>query len=393
MPSTLHRPSTPIVVALAVLSIGPASLALARSAPVGRVLSSSFPSGGLLNLGNTCYLNSQLECAYHVPLVRDLVTDPPLAPGSIAPASPALKSLGDVFKGMEAASQRDGGGQAVSTAILCRTMGIPVWEQQDAQEFWKLLLPEVQLPRLLDLYRGSYEGYIAALDGSERERKREEKFLDLSLEVSSGSLVSSVEDMFCKPELLSKEEGNGWRPERGADKVDALKGSLLRADGLPSLLQLHLMRFKYDWRTDSMSKINDRFKFPRRLDLSSICTDHEGDGDVQGTEYELQSVVVHMGGYGSGHYYAYVRPDVRRHIWYRFDDDKVSEVTYREVVADAYGGQSRNKDVQEEQKGFIARLFGGGATGGRFGWGGRTSSAYMLQYVKRSDIPTLFGEE
>ena len=84
---------------------------------------------------------------------------------------------------------------------------------------------------------------------------------------------------------------------------------------------------------------------------------------------------------------------MRRHIWYRFDDDKVSEVTYREVVADAYGGQSRNKDVQEEQKGFIARLFGGGATGGRFGWGGRTSSAYMLQYVKRSDIPTLFGEE
>jgi len=65
-----------------------------------------------------------------------------------------------------------------------------------------------------------------------------------------------------KPELLSEKEGNGWRPEKGADKVDALKGSLLRAQGLPSLLQLHLKRFRYDWQTDVMSKINDKFEFP-----------------------------------------------------------------------------------------------------------------------------------
>ena len=80
---------------------------------------------------------------------------------------------------------------------------------------------------------------------------------------SSGSLLQSIKDMFGTPELLSVSEGNGWRPEKDAPKVDALKGSLLRVAGLPSLLQCHLKRFQYDWQTDVMSKVNSRFSFPK----------------------------------------------------------------------------------------------------------------------------------
>mmetsp|Transcript_33174 Transcript_33174/g.48699 ORF Transcript_33174/g.48699 Transcript_33174/m.48699 type:complete len:261 (-) Transcript_33174:2217-2999(-) len=49
-------------------------------------------SGGLVNLGNTCYLNAQLQCAYHVPLVRELILNgppPKPAPPKPAPVSPA----------------------------------------------------------------------------------------------------------------------------------------------------------------------------------------------------------------------------------------------------------------------------------------------------------------
>lgn len=345
------------------------------------------PSGGLINAGNTCYLNAQLECAYHIPRVRGMIINP-----TTDTRSPALASLGYVFAAMQKAAENgmDGFAQATPTTVLCRTLGIPVWEQQDSSEFWKLLLPEFKLPQLVDLYQGSYEGYIAALDGSGRERKREEQFLDLSLDVSSGSVAASLEDMFCRPELLSEKEGNGWRPEKGADKVDALKGSLLKANGLPPILQLHLMRFQYDWQTDTMSKINDRFRFPKVLDLSNICSGIEKD-EVARVVYDLQSIVVHVGDYGSGHYYAYVRPNVRQNTWYRFEDDKVTEVSYKEVAADAYGGQSRRIAAQEAEsnKGILARLFGFG-DGDKFGWGGRTSSAYVLQYVRRESIPMLF---
>lgn len=356
------------------------------------------PSGGLLNLGNTCYLNAQLEAAYHVPRVRELVMNPsssksrqysddPAEGGGAQQTTIGLQALGEVFRAMQEASLVGLGDftAPTSTSVLCRNLGINTMEQQDSQEFWKLLLPELCLPPLVDIYQGAYEEYILALDGSGRERRREEPFLDLSLEVSSGSIFASLEDLFSKPELLSEKEGNGWRPEKGADRVDALKGSLLRVQGLPSLLQLHLKRFNYDWQSHIMSKINDRFSFPKVLDLSPLCTDIKKN-EMSQAVYDLQSVIVHVGEFGSGHYYAYVRPDIQSNVWYRFDDDKVSEVSFHDVRADAFGGRLQNDD---KKQGIFSKILGFGASS--FGWGGRSSSAYMLQYVRRCDSPSLYS--
>ena len=218
-------------------------------------------SGGLINLGNTCYLNSQIACLYHLPFVRNTIIKTPSP-------SIAFKSLQTVFLSMEQASLHGDGNLALTpaatTAPLCRALGIQVYEQQDSQEFWKLLLPELDSHTITDLYRGQYETYIAALDGSKRERKRVEPFLDLSLDVTNfGTVDESIEDMFSSGEILSVKEGNGWRPEKGAEKVDALKGNSMQVDGLPKILQLHLMRFNFDWQTETMNKINDRFKFSK----------------------------------------------------------------------------------------------------------------------------------
>ena len=125
-------------------------------------------------------------------------------------------------------------------------------------------------------------------------------FLIIVLQLHS-TLLESLHDSFGEPELLSVAEGNGWRPEKGADKVDAHKGSSLVAKGLPSILQCHLKRFNYDWQTDTMTKLNNRFEFPDVLDLSSLC-DVTEEKDIDLTIYDLQSVVIHMGEYGVGHY-------------------------------------------------------------------------------------------
>jgi ubiquitin carboxyl-terminal hydrolase 7 len=346
-------------------------------------------------------MNAQLQCAYHIPRVRNLLLDSARLAPTKDPANDenadskqkeetvALQALRLVFRSMNDASRKGVG--PVSTAVLCQGLGIPVMQQQDSQEFWKLLLPTLQMPALTDLYQGAFEDYIVALDGSGREKRREEPFLDLSLDVSERSIDSSLKAMFGKPELLSEAEGNGWRPEKGADKVDAHKGSLLKVPGLPSILQLHLKRFNYDWNTDSTTKLNDPFFFPEVLDLSTFCNDITQD-DEERTIYDLQSVVVHMGQYNSGHYYAYVRPDVREDTWYRFNDDVATPVEFEEVLADSFGGATSAAPLSSNA-GFFSRIRRALLGSSSYGFGGQTSNAYVVQYVRRSDIPILFDDE
>lgn len=89
-----------------------------------------------------------------------------------------------------------------------------------------------------------------------------------------------------------------------------------------------------------------------------------------------------------------MRPDIRRNKWYRYDDDdRVQEVSFKEVKNDAFGGHLITKEGKEEKlrQQFWKRIFTGRKRY-QFGWGGRTSSAYMLQYVKRSEISFLFDQ-
>lgn len=371
-------------------------------------LASSGPdtiSPGLTNLGNTCYLNSQLECAFHIPKIRSLIESPPLedaaakdedtadqvienpdAEAAQPVESLALQALRRVFQSMEASSA------PVAPRTLCHILGIPIMEQQDSQEFWKLLLPAIRLPALTDLYQGSFEDYIIANDGSEREKRREEPFLDLSLDVSSkNSIMEGLKNSFGDPEILSVAEGNGWRPEKGSDRVDALKGSLLRVQGLPCILQLHLKRFSYDWQNQQMSKLNDRCSFPEELDLSQICKGVEED-EKPAAAYLLQSIVVHAGEFGSGHYYAYVRPNVLSEDWYRFNDHVVTKVSLDEVFVDCYGGKTSICNTNNWPSKGLLQWFKSifQPKEDPFGFGGRTSNAYVVQYVRRCEIPSLY---
>lgn len=389
------------------------TVALAAEAPSPQM-------AGLRNLGNTCYINAQLQCAYHIPLVRRLILNPPSVPvakeendddddddSSPAEESPGLTALRSVFVDMTTAATQHQ--RTVSPVSLTRTLGIPVWEQQDSQEFWKLLLPTLRLPALTDLYQGAFEAYIVAQDGTGRERRREEAFLDISLDIHEGdSVESGLTAAFGQPEWLRVAEGNGWRPAKGADKVDALKGSQLRAQGLPAILQLHLKRFTYDWNRDVMEKANGPVRFSDTLNLRAwVCPSKEGkdsddDDDNDCYWYDLQGVVIHVGEFNAGHYYAYVRPRLDENRWFRINDDLIDEVTFEEVLQDAIGGRVKTKQrarrrSRTQPKNFlqrlVSRLQGNGedsSSRGSYGFGGPTSNAYVLQYVRRSDRNRLY---
>jgi ubiquitin carboxyl-terminal hydrolase 7 len=88
--------------------------------------------------------------------------------------------------------------------------------------------------------------------------------------------------------------------------------------------------------------------------------------------YKLHGVLVHSGDLHGGHYFALIKPD-RETRWLKFDDDRVTPVTDREVLEENYGGEALNGVLPAVQRNQVRTLK-------------RFTNAYMLVYVRESAI-------
>lgn len=93
------------------------------------------------------------------------------------------------------------------------------------------------------------------------------------------------------------------------------------------------------------------------------------------------SVLVHAGDISGGHYFALIRPDTSDK-WYRFDDDRVTPVSKKEVFEENFG----DEPVRDQLSTFstnnrvnAARLIK------------KFTNAYMLVYVRKSKLNEILG--
>merc|ERR1719420_2379207 len=149
------------------------------------------------------------------------------------------------------------------------------------------------------LIEGEMENYIECID-VEYKSKRNETFYDIQLNIKSESgrqlhdIQESLRD-FTDEETL---EGDNMYEAEGHGKQRARKG--IRFLSFPPVLNLQLKRFHFDLEKMDMVKLNSRFEFQRKLDLSPFAPN-------AGT-FVLYAVAVHSGDVNSGHYYAHIRP-------------------------------------------------------------------------------------
>lgn len=345
---------------------------------------------GFPNMGNTCYANSTLQAMRMIPelggaaaeyggtnlLVKSLssLIAPPVESRSPYVFIQALRSRFPQF-----AEVGD--------------HGIP--KQQDAEELWTNLIQELKssgVDAARQLLDGEFDVTTRCEEHDEPAVHSHEEFAKLNCHIS-------VHTNFLKDGLRAAltEEITKHNDALGADARYTVSRRISR---LPKYLTVQFVRFFWRRDTSMNSKILRRVAFPLQLDVQDLCTPElqqkmrpirdafrEVETEVEEAKraarrakfsdknvsaevpaeklealkqkfrdsaatfsdknasphgiYDLVAVVTHQGmSADSGHYQCFTKNKKRPNAWWRFNDDKVTEVDDARIEGLAGGGES-----------------------------------------------------
>lgn len=218
---------------------------------------------------------------------------------------------------------------------------------------------------LPQLFSGKIKTYISCIN-VDYESSRVEDFWDIQLNVSGNKdVLESFQDYIQVEKLVGENQyyaGNEYKLQ------DANKGVIFNS--FPDVLHLQLKRFEYDIQRDAMMKVNARYEFPEVFDASPFLSE---DADMsEPWVYQLHGVLVHSGDLNAGHYYAFIKPN-KDGWFYKYDDDRVTKATMREVLEENFGGEYpaylTNRGPLQRRAPIM-----------------RQNSAYMLVYIRQSRV-------
>ncbi|XP_035435066.1 ubiquitin carboxyl-terminal hydrolase 14 [Spodoptera frugiperda] len=353
---------------------------------------------GLINLGNTCYMNATVQCLKTVPELKNALLSYDKSSGG-GTAGELTSALSDTMSALEGGGA---GACAGAAAKLLRALHATAprfaergpgggLAQQDASECWTEIIRALQarLPSapnapanrssvIEQYFGGTLDVELVCSEAEEPPTRSTETFLQLSCFISQdvkylqSGLRSKMSEQITK---LSQTLGR-----------DAIYTKTSKISRLPAYLTVQFVRFYYKEKESINAKILKDVKFPLELDVYELCSPelqerlmpmrnkfkeyedanvesslsskNHGDsskeikkkdpmrsvpywfpndvGSNNSGYYRLQAVLTHRGrSSSSGHYVAWV---ARGDSWLRCDDDAVTPVTEEEVLKLSGGG-------------------------------------------------------
>ncbi|XP_036157111.1 ubiquitin carboxyl-terminal hydrolase 8 isoform X1 [Myotis myotis] len=323
---------------------------------------------GLRNLGNTCYMNSILQClcnATHLAdyFNRNCYQDDINRSNLLGHKGEVAEEFGIIMKALWTGQYK-----YISPKDFKITIGkindqFAGYSQQDSQELLLFLMDglhedlnkadnrkrhkeenndhlddfkaaehawqkhkQLNESIIVALFQGQFKSTVQCLT-CHRKSRTFEAFMYLSLPLASTSKCT-LQDclrLFSKEEKLT--DNNRFYCSHCRARRDSLKK--IEIWKLPPVLLVHLKRFSYDGRWKQ--KLQTSVDFPlENLDLSQYVIGPKNNLK----KYNLFSVSNHYGGLDGGHYTAYCK-NAARQRWFKFDDHEVSDISVSSVKSSA----------------------------------------------------------
>jgi len=311
---------------------------------------------GFINLGNTCYMNSTLQCLFHIPHLQSNILKKELKKNITFD-----KDLINEWIKLQNIMWCDNDIESINTSNLIKIfiqkcekekIFFESFHQNDSSDFLNILI---------DLFHNSIKRKINITIQGEAITKYDhlklkcihnwckffennysyiiENFYSESITFLSCSncdyLTMNHEPLMeiiltkkndyhslydCLNEYINKNQiSNEWKCDQCKELVYPFKKSIFW--NLSPILIFQIKQYT------SNHKLNNHIKFPIHLDLNDYCI----QSNNKKTNYKLYGMCIHNGTLNYGHYYA-ICYNYKDDQWYKFNDEYISNISEEDLL-------------------------------------------------------------